>query len=39
MRETVDVLMESTPKDLNVAQLVRDVLRVPGVSDVHDLHV
>jgi len=39
MRETIDILMESTPKDLNVAQLVRDVVRVPGVSDVHDLHV
>jgi len=37
--ETVDILMEATPKDLNVAQLVRDVVRVPGVLDVHDLHV
>jgi cobalt-zinc-cadmium efflux system protein len=37
--ETVDVLMEATPKDLNVAQLVRDVVIVPGVSDVHDLHI
>jgi len=39
MRETIDVLMESTPKDLNVVQLVRDVAEMPGVSDVHDLHV
>lgn len=39
LRETVDILMEATPKDLNVAQLVRDVLRVPGVLDVHDLHI
>lgn len=37
--ETVDILMEATPRDLNVAQLVRDVVRVPGVEDVHDLHV
>jgi cobalt-zinc-cadmium efflux system protein len=36
---TIDILMESSPRDLNVAQLVRDVVRVPGVSDVHDLHV
>jgi cobalt-zinc-cadmium efflux system protein len=35
----VDILMEATPKGLNVAQLVRDVVRVPGVADVHDLHV
>jgi cobalt-zinc-cadmium efflux system protein len=39
LRETVDILMEATPKGLNVAQLVRDVVRVPGVADVHDLHV
>jgi len=39
MRETIDILMESTPKDLNLALLVRDVVGVPGVSDVHDLHV
>jgi cobalt-zinc-cadmium efflux system protein len=31
--------MESSPRDLNVAQLVRDVVKVSGVSDVHDLHV
>lgn len=39
LHETVDILMEATPKDLNMAQLVRDVIRVPGVVDVHDLHV
>jgi cobalt-zinc-cadmium efflux system protein len=39
LRETVDVLMEATPKDLNMAQLLRDVLRMPDISDVHDLHV
>ena len=37
--EAMDILMESSPRDLNVAQLVRDVVKVPGVSDVHDLHV
>lgn len=39
LRETVDILMESTPRDLNVAQMVRDIVREPGVNDVHDLHV
>ena len=39
LHETVDILMEATPKDLNVAQLVRDLVRVPEVEDVHDLHV
>lgn len=39
LRETVDILMEATPKGLNVAQLVRDMVREPEVRDVHDLHV
>jgi cobalt-zinc-cadmium efflux system protein len=39
LRETADILMEATPRGLNVAQLVRDVVKVPGVSDVHDLHI
>lgn len=29
LRETVDILMEATPKDLSVAQMVRDMMRVP----------
>jgi cobalt-zinc-cadmium efflux system protein len=39
LRETVDILMEATPKDVNVAQLVRDMVQQPGISDVHDLHI
>jgi cobalt-zinc-cadmium efflux system protein len=39
LRQTTDVLMEATPRSLNVAQLVRDVVKLPGVSDVHDLHI
>ncbi|HEV7215164.1 MAG TPA: cation diffusion facilitator family transporter [Chloroflexota bacterium] len=39
LRETVDILMEATPRDLNVAQLVRDLVRIPEIEDVHDLHV
>ncbi len=39
LRETVDILMEATPKGLNVAQMVRDMVREPEVQDVHDLHV
>lgn len=37
--ETVDILMEATPRDLNVADLVRDMARVSGVGAVHDLHI
>jgi cobalt-zinc-cadmium efflux system protein len=39
LAETVDILMEATPRDLNVAQLVRDMIKIPGVNDVHDLHI
>ncbi len=39
LRETLDILMESTPKNLNVTQMVRDLVMVPSVQDVHDLHV
>jgi len=39
LRETVDILMEAAPKGLNVAQMVRDMIREPEVRDVHDLHV
>ena len=39
LRASVDILMEATPKGLNVAQLVRDMVAVPGVRDVHDLHI
>jgi cobalt-zinc-cadmium efflux system protein len=39
IRETVDILMEAAPKELDMAQMVRDMMRVPFVQDVHDLHV
>lgn len=39
LRATIDILMEATPRGLNVAQMVRDMVREPGVEDVHDLHV
>lgn len=39
LRETIDILMEATPKGLNVAQMVRDIVREPEVAEVHDLHV
>lgn len=39
LRETTDILLESAPKDINLSELVRDMMRVEGVRDVHDLHV
>ena len=39
LRETTDILMEATPKGVHLPALVADMVRVPGVEDVHDLHV
>jgi cobalt-zinc-cadmium efflux system protein len=39
LRETTDILLEAVPKDINLSELVRDMMRVEGVQDVHDLHV
>jgi cobalt-zinc-cadmium efflux system protein len=39
LRETIHILLESTPEDIDPERLVRDVLGVDGVRGVHDLHV
>jgi cobalt-zinc-cadmium efflux system protein len=39
LRETVDILLESTPRDIDMSQMVRDLMSVGGVRGVHDLHV
>ncbi len=39
LRETADILLESTPKDINLSALVDDMKQVPEVRNVHDLHV
>jgi len=39
LRESVDILMESTPADINMDVLQDDIRTVDGVCGVHDLHV
>ena len=39
IRETVNILLEGTPKGLDVGAMARAMEAVPGVTDVHDLHV
>ncbi len=39
VRESVDVLMEATPAHVDLASLERSIRAVPGVRDLHDLHV
>jgi len=38
LRDSVDVLMEATPKDVDLAEVERHILESPGVREVHDLH-
>jgi cobalt-zinc-cadmium efflux system protein len=39
VRAGVDILLESTPADLQADTVVTAVKRVPGVRDLHDLHI
>ncbi|MFC5212806.1 cation diffusion facilitator family transporter [Streptomyces coerulescens] len=38
LRETLDVLLESAPKNVDMAQVRAHILALDGVEDVHDLH-
>ncbi|MFE4664832.1 cation diffusion facilitator family transporter [Streptomyces sp. NPDC056716] len=38
LRETLDVLLESAPKSVDMAQVRSHILALEGVEDVHDLH-
>jgi len=37
--QTLGILMEAAPAQINMAEMVRQILHVPGIKDVHDLHV
>jgi cobalt-zinc-cadmium efflux system protein len=38
LSESVDVLLEATPKGVDMAEVERHILEAPGVREVHDLH-
>jgi cobalt-zinc-cadmium efflux system protein len=38
LRDAVDVLLEATPKDVDLAEVRRHIVAAAGVADVHDLH-
>ncbi len=38
LREAVDVLLEATPRGLQLADVRQHLLRADGVEDIHDLH-
>jgi cobalt-zinc-cadmium efflux system protein len=39
VKESVDILLEATPRHLKVPQILQDLGNVPNVLSVHDLHV
>jgi len=39
LREAIDILMESTPTDIDMDKMITDIISVDGVRGVHDLHV
>ena len=39
LRETVGILLESSPRDVDMQAMVADIKQVKGVLGVHDLHV
>ena len=39
LRETTDILLEATPKTINMQELLRDMQAIDEVQNVHDLHV
>lgn len=39
LREALDVLLEATPKDVEMAHVRQHIVEIAGVAGVHDLHV
>lgn len=39
LRDAIDVLLEATPRGVDISHVRRHILDAPGVTDVHDLHV
>jgi cobalt-zinc-cadmium efflux system protein len=39
LRQTIHILLESTPENINITSMIADLLQTDGVRGVHDLHV
>lgn len=39
LRDAVDILLEATPRDISIKNMVADILQVEGVLGIHDIHV
>jgi cobalt-zinc-cadmium efflux system protein len=39
LREAIDILLESSPRDVDMSDMLHEVMQVEGVLGMHDLHV
>src|SRR5687768_13515383 len=39
LRDAVDILLEATPRDVDVQAMVKEIAQVDGVLGIHDIHV
>ena len=39
VRDSVDILMESVPKNINAETVVDVIKKIPGVEEIHDIHI
>ncbi len=39
LRDAVDILLEATPRDVNIKKMVDDIIQIDGVLGIHDIHV
>ncbi len=37
--ESVDILLEATPKGINIDEVIASLKQIPGVDDAHDIHI
>lgn len=39
VRESVDILSDTVPRDIPVEKVIEAIKKIPGVEDVHDIHI
>ncbi|MEN9563358.1 MAG: hypothetical protein RIR73_1602, partial [Chloroflexota bacterium] len=39
LKQTIHILLESTPENIDMTEMVTDIRKLDGVQDIHDLHV
>ena len=39
VRESLDILLEAVPKQIEVSKVIENIKKVSGVEDVHDIHI